>query len=128
MAIAIGHRQISPSPATLTPLFELESTSVDNEVPVEKSPRLLLGLNLSSRSPQVDPTESFDVWTVALQDGPDVHATLSYAMHAPEQRYHLFEHEHLHLYHYTWAVQKTCMASLHQEHGHTLCPDREVSL
>ena len=72
MAIAIGHRQISPSPATLNPLFELESTSVDNEVPVEKSPHLLLGLNLSSRSPQVDPTESFDVWTVALQDGPDV--------------------------------------------------------
>ena len=66
--------------------------SVDNEVLVEKSPHLLLGLNLSSRSPQVDPTESFDVWTVALQDGPDVHTALSYAMHAPEQRYHLFEH------------------------------------
>ena len=77
MAIAIGHGQIAPSPATLTPLFELESTSVDNEVPVEKSPHLLLGLNLSSRSPQVDPTESFDVWTVALQDGPDVHTALS---------------------------------------------------
>ena len=87
MAIAIGHGQISPSPATLTPLFELESTSVGNEVPVKKSPHLLLGLNLSSRSPQVDPTESFDVWTVALQDGPDVHTALSYAMHAPEQRY-----------------------------------------
>ena len=92
MAIAIGHGQISPSPATLTPLFELENTSVDNEVLVKKSPHLLLGLNLSSRSPQVDPTESFDVWTVALQDGPDVHTALAYAMHAPEQRYHLFEH------------------------------------
>ena len=87
MAKAKGHGQISPSPATFTPLFELESTSVGNEVPVKKSPHLLLGLNLSSRSPQVDPTESFDVWTVALQDGPDVHAALSYAMHAPEQRY-----------------------------------------
>ena len=87
MAIAIGHGQISPLPVSLTPLFELESTSVGNEVPVKKSPHLLLGLNLSSRSPQVDPTESFDVWTVALQDGPDVHTALSYAMHAPEQRY-----------------------------------------
>jgi len=83
MAIAIGHGQISPSPATLTPLFDLESTSVGSEVLVEKSPHLLLGLNLSSRAPQVDPTESFDVWTVALQDGPDVHTALSYAMHAP---------------------------------------------
>ena len=69
------------------PLLHCLSTSIGNEVPVKKSPHLLLGLNLSSRSPQVDPTESFDVWTVALQDGPDVHAALSYAMHAPEQRY-----------------------------------------
>ena len=129
MAIAIGHRQISPSPATLTPLFELESTSVDNEVPVKKSPHLLLGLNLSSRSSQVDPTESFDFWTVALQDGPDVHTALSYAMHAPEQRYERYQLvEHMRLYHYTWTFQKTCMASLHLEHGHTLCPDREASL
>ena len=129
MAIAIGHGQISPSPVSLTPLFELESTSIGNEVPVKKSPHLLLGLNLSSRSPQVDPTESFDVWTVALQDGPDVHTALSYAMHAPEQRYERYHFvEHMILYHYTWAVQKTCKASLHRECGHILCPDREASL
>ena len=120
MAIAIGHGQISPSPATLTPLFELESTSVGNEVPVKKSPHLLLGLNLSSRSPQVDPTESFDVWTVALQDGPNVHAALTYAMHAPEQRYERNT--------CVISVQKTCKASLHRECGHILCPDREASL
>ena len=129
MAIAIGHGQISPSPVTFTPLFELERTSVSNEVPVKKSPHLLLGLNLPSRSPQVDPTESFDVWTVALQDGPDVHTALAYAMQAPEQRYERYHLvENLRLYHNTWAVQKTCKASLHRECGHTLCPDREASL
>ena len=74
----------SPSPpVAFAPRTKVQCTSAGNIVLVQKLSHLLLGLDPPRCFSQVDPTESLDIWAVALQDSSHIHRALPHAMQCP---------------------------------------------
>ena len=79
----VSHGEVPPTPIPPAPLTKIISTSIGEIVLVQQPPHLLLGLEPPWGFPQGKSRERLDVWTMALQDCPDVHTALPHAMLSP---------------------------------------------